>query len=160
MKSRIMSASLGLLIAVAYAAPVSSPQIRVTPREIEAMGAHESGAGTSGVAGIRTTILAGDPAKAGPYTIRLSVPAHTNIASHTHRDNRTAIVVSGVWYFGYGRVGDATTEKALPAGSFYSEPAGVAHFAETRADPVVVYITGFGPTDTIYVMKSDDPHRN
>jgi quercetin dioxygenase-like cupin family protein len=160
MKSRIMSASLGLLIAVAYAAPVWSPQIRVTPREIEAMEAHESGAGTSGVAGIRTTILAGDPAKAGPYTIRLSVPAHTKIASHTHRDNRTAIVVSGVWYFGYGRAADATTEKALAPGSFYSEPAGVAHFAETSADPVIVYITGFGPTDTIYVMKSNDPHRN
>jgi hypothetical protein len=60
----------------------------------------------------------------------------------------------------YGRAADATTEKALAAGSFYSEPAGVAHFAETSADPVVVYITGFGPTDTIYVMKSNDPHRN
>jgi hypothetical protein len=33
----------------------------------------------------------------------------------------------------------------------YTEPGRVAHFAETKADPVVVYITGHGPTDTAYV---------
>ena len=115
------------------------------------MQAHDSGAGTSGVAGIRTTVVAGDPTKVGPYTIRLSIPANTKIQAHTHRDNRTAVVVSGVWYFGYGPVAGEAQEKALPAGSFYTEPGGVAHFAETRADPVLVYITGDGPTDTVYV---------
>jgi quercetin dioxygenase-like cupin family protein len=115
------------------------------------MQAHDSGAGTSGVAGIRTTVIAGDPTKDGPYTIRLRVPANTRIQAHTHRDDRTAIVISGVWYFGYGPVAGAAAEKALPSGSFYTEPGGVAHFAETKADPVVVYITGNGPTDTVYV---------
>jgi len=115
------------------------------------MPAHDSGAGTSGVAGIRTTVVAGDPTQAGPYTIRLSIPANTTIQAHTHRDNRVAIVMSGVWYFGYGPVGSATKEKALPAGSFYTEPSGVAHFAKTRTDPVIVYITGSGPTDTVFV---------
>ena len=115
------------------------------------MQAHDSGAGTSGVAGIRTTLVAGDPTKVGPYTIRVSIPANTKIQAHTHRDNRTAVVVSGVWYFGYGPVAGEAQEKALPAGSFYTEPGGVAHFAETRADPVLVYISGVGPTDTVYV---------
>jgi len=73
------------------------------------------------------------------------------VVFHTHRDSRTAIVISGVWYFGYGPAADAAAEKALPVGSFYTEPSGVAHFAETKADPVVVYITGIGPTDTVYV---------
>jgi hypothetical protein len=58
---------------------------------------------------------------------------------------------------GYGAVAGAAAEKALPAGSFYTEPAGVAHFAETKADPVLVYITGNGPTDTVYVKASDEP---
>jgi quercetin dioxygenase-like cupin family protein len=151
MKTRITTLSLGLMFAVANAAPILSPQVRLTPSEIDSMQAHDSGAGTSGVAGIRTTMIAGDPTKDGPYTIRLSVPANTKIQAHTHRDDRTAVVISGVWYFGYGLVADAALEKTLPAGSFYSEPGGVAHFAETKASPVVVYITGRGPTDTVYV---------
>jgi uncharacterized RmlC-like cupin family protein len=152
MKTRITTLSLGLLFtAAAYAAPLLSPQLRLTPSEVDSMPAHDSGAGTSGVAGIRTTVMSGDPTQDGPYTIRLSVPANTKIQAHTHRDDRTAVVISGVWYFGYGTVAGAAAEKPLPAGSFYTEPSSVAHFAETKADPVVVYITGHGPTDTVYV---------
>jgi len=139
MRTRITTLSLGLLFTVAYAAPLLSPQLRLTPSEVDSMPAHDSGAGTSGVAGIRTTVMSGDPTQDGPYTIRLS------------RDDRTAIVISGVWYFGYGPVAGTEAEKALPVGSFYTEPSGVAHFAETKADPVVVYITKHGPTDTVYV---------
>jgi quercetin dioxygenase-like cupin family protein len=151
MKTRFITLSLGLLFTAAYATSLLSPQLRLTPNEVDSMPAHDSGAGTSGVAGIRTSVIAGDPTRVGPYTIRLSVPANTHIQAHTHRDDRTAIVISGIWYFGYGPVAGAAAEKALPAGSFYTEPSGVAHFAETKADPVVVYITGNGPTDTIYV---------
>lgn len=122
------------------------------------MQAHSAGAGTSGVSGIRTTVVEGDPAHAGPYTIRLSVPASTKIQAHTHRDSRTAVVVAGTWYFGYGSEANSAAEKALPAGSFYTEPGGVPHFAETKDTQVVVYITGFGPTDTVYVNVGDAPH--
>jgi hypothetical protein len=62
----------------------------------------EAGTGTSGVAGIRTTVLSGDPNKAGLYTIRLFIPSHTVIKPHHHRDDRVATVVSGIWYIGYG----------------------------------------------------------
>ena len=151
MKTRMTALSLGLLLTAAHAAPLPSPQLRLTPSEIDSMPARDGGAGTSGVAGIRTTVIAGDPTRDGPYTIRISVPANTKIQAHSHRDDRTAIVISGVWYFGYGPAAVAAAEKALPMGSFYTEPSGVAHFAETRADPVVVYITGHGPTDTVYV---------
>ena len=151
MRTRITTLSLALLCTAAYAAPLLSPQLRLTPGEVDSMPAHDSGAGTSGVVGIRTTVMSGDPTQDGPYTIRLSVPANTKIQAHTHRDDRTAVVISGVWYFGYGPVAGAAGEKALPAGSFYTEPSGVAHFAETKADPVDVYVTGHGPTDTVYV---------
>jgi quercetin dioxygenase-like cupin family protein len=151
MRKPIVTGSLALVFAAAYAAPLSLPQIRLTPTEVDAIQAHDSGAGTSGVAGIRTTVIAGDPTKEGSYTIRLMVPANTKIQAHTHRDNRTAIVISGTWYFGYGQLAASAGEKALPPGSLYTEPGGVAHFAETKAEPVVVYITGNGPTDTVYV---------
>ena len=157
MKARITALSCCALIGAAYAAQVSSPQVRVTSDDVDALQAHDSGAGTSGVTGIRTTVVAGDPTKAGPYPIRLSVPANTRIQAHTHRDDRSAVVVAGVWYFGYGSVAGSAAEKALPAGSFYTEPGGVAHFAETKAAPVLLYITGNGPTDTVYVKASDEP---
>jgi quercetin dioxygenase-like cupin family protein len=144
------------LCALAWAA---GPEIRLTPSEMQALATHAAGTGTSGISGIVTTVLAGDPTKPGPYTIRLSVPAHTRIAPHAHRDDRAAVVVSGTWYFGYGRTPTDDGKKRLPQGSFYSEPGGVAHFAETKDEPVVVYITGYGPSDTVYVNPADDPRK-
>jgi quercetin dioxygenase-like cupin family protein len=98
-----------------------------------------------------------DPSKAGFYTIVLSVPAHTTIAAHSHRDDRMATVVSGAWQFGYGDHFDEPALKSLPPGSVYSEPGGVNHFARTGAEPVLVQISGFGPTDTRYFDPADTP---
>lgn len=128
-------------------------QVRLTPTEIEGQAKGGAGPGTSGVAGIRTTVLLGDPSKPGPYTIEIRVPAHTRIQAHTHRDARSAVVVSGTWYFGYGTTAEEAKVKALPPGSFYTEPADDPHFALTRDEPAIVYITGWGPTDTIYTAK-------
>ncbi len=157
MSRRSDALALLLGITAVHAAAVSSPEIRLTPADADALPFHEAGAGTSGVQGIRTTVVAGDPSALGPYTIRLVVPPHTHIQAHTHRDNRYAVVVSGIWYFGYGSRGDANLEKSLPAGGFYTEPAGVAHFAETRDEAVTVYITGYGPTDTQYLTAAAAP---
>jgi len=152
----VCSVALILGSTAAYAA---APEIRLTPAEVGDLLGHSAGAGTSGVSGIQTMVLAGDPSRSGPYTIRLRVPARTRIAAHSHRDDRTAVVISGTWFFGYGRTANRSALKPLPPGSFYSEPGGVAHFAETRNEAVVVYITGNGPTDTVYVNPVDDPRR-
>src|SRR5258707_7044698 len=144
-------------MATASAAPPD--QIRLTPNEMAAKAIGGAGTGTSGVSGIRTTVLQGEPSKPGIYTIRLSVPANTRIAAHTHRDSRAAIVISGTWNFGYGKVSREELTKPLTAGSFYTEPAGVAHFAFTGSEPVVVYITGYGPSDTVYVNAANDPSK-
>ena len=115
--------------------------------------------GSSLLAGVSTKVLFGDPSKPGFYTIVLSVPANTKIAAHSHRDDRVATVVSGRWSFGYGDRFDEQALKTLPPGSVYSEPAGVSHFAQTGADPVLVQISGEGPTDTHYVNPDDEPKR-
>ncbi len=134
-------------------------EIRITPDEFDREAVSTSGPGTSGVAGIRTTVLKGDPTKPGLYTILLRVPPHTRIAAHSHPDDRIATVVSGTWYFGYGSEFDAARLRALPAGSFYTEPPGKDHFAETRDSAVMVQISGVGPTGTTYVRVADDPRR-
>jgi pimeloyl-ACP methyl ester carboxylesterase/quercetin dioxygenase-like cupin family protein len=123
----------------------------LTANEVEVLPRTEAGAGTSSIGGIETTILSGNPSAAGPYAIEIRVPPHTRIAAHSHRDARFAMVVSGEWHFGYGAPADDGQAKSLSAGAFYTEPAGAPHFAYTGRAPTVVYITGFGPTDTEYV---------
>ena len=166
MSRRLATASAAVLLTVVIAlgavprsAMAQDRSLRLTPPEIDALTKGGAGAGTSGVAGIRTTILYGDPTQTGPYTIEIRVPPNTRIAAHDHRDSRTAVVVAGAWYFGYGRKADETLVKALPPGSFYSEPAGVDHFAMTKGEGASVYIFGFGPTGTDYVEAADAPKR-
>jgi quercetin dioxygenase-like cupin family protein len=158
MSRRFASAGAALLlIALAGAASAEERLLRLTPSEIEGLAQNGAGAGTSGVAGIRTTILHGDPTKAGPYTIALRAPPNVRIAAHSHRDDRTAVVVAGLWRFGYGREADERLVKVLPPGSFYSEPAGVEHFAMTGPEGATVYISGQGPTSTDYVEAANAP---
>src|SRR5437016_4110002 len=132
---------------------------RLTPAEYEFPQHGNPGTGSSGVGGIETVVLKGDPDRAGVYTIMLRVPAHTHIAAHSHRDDRVATVISGTWHIGYGEKVDQAKLKALPPGSFYTEPPGEAHFAETGDEAVVVQITGFGPSSTDYVDPTQDPRR-
>jgi uncharacterized RmlC-like cupin family protein len=133
-----------------------SPQQRLTPKEIQ-WPASAPAAGTSNAAGIQTVVLKGDPTKAGLYTLLLRVPPNVKIQSHSHQDDRTAVVVSGTWYFGYGREFNESALKELPAGSFYTEPPKVDHFAMTKNQTAVIEITGYGPTNTSYVDPKNDP---
>jgi pimeloyl-ACP methyl ester carboxylesterase len=130
---------------------------RLTPNDINALKATAPGVGTSGVSGIRARVLAGDPTRPGLYTIQLEVPANTRIEAHDHPDDRVATVVSGTWYFGYGTHFDEKSLKVLPAGSFYTEPPRRLHFARTGNTPVIVHISGFGPTGTRYSKAQNTP---
>src|SRR5579871_5000785 len=148
---------LVIVAATCSASAPSLPELRMTPTEITGGDKGDSQIGSSKLAGVHTKILAGDPSAAGFYSILLFVPAHTTIQAHSHRDDRMATVVSGNWQFGYGSHFEENGLKPLPAGSVYSEPGGVNHFARTTDTPVVVQISGYGPTDTRYFNPGDDP---
>src|SRR5258705_2783601 len=126
-------------------------QLPLSPSEIDAIATVNAGAGTSGVSRIQTRTLKGDASKSGIYTIQLTIPANVRIQAHTHPDDRVATVISGTWYIGYGAKFDESKLKPLTAESFYTEPPDVAHFAKTGNEPVVLQITGSGPTGTEYV---------
>lgn len=125
---------------------------RLTAAEVEAVKADAAGAGTSGLQAVKTRLLFGDPTRAGLYTIELRVAPNTTIAAHTHRDMRTAVVLEGVWQFGYGPRNVPSALEVLTRGAFYTEPGGEAHFARTGPEGATVVITGYGPTDTHYVQ--------
>lgn len=126
-------------------------QTALSFEQTQAMQLSGAGAGTSGLSGIQTVLLSGDPAKPGPYVLEIRVPPNTAIAAHTHRDGRAATVISGTWHFGYGaNAGNAAT-KSLTTGAFYTEPGDAPHFAFTLSEPAIVRLTGMGPSDTTYV---------
>jgi uncharacterized RmlC-like cupin family protein len=144
------------IIGAALAQDAQHPQQRLTPKEIR-WPASAPVAGTSNVAGIQTVVVKGDPTKAGLYTLMLKVPPNVKIQAHSHGDDRTAVVVTGTWYFGYGREFNEGALKELPAGSFYTEPPKVEHFAMTKSQGATIEITGYGPSSTVYVDPKNDP---
>jgi quercetin dioxygenase-like cupin family protein len=153
-----------LAVALSGAAVLSAQgqQKRITPAEVPWPAGASTGTalvGSAGASGTQTVTLKGDPTKPGLYTILLRVGPNTRIQAHAHPDDRVATVVSGDWYFGYGKTFDEAALKLLPPGSFYTEPPGVDHFAMTKATGVVIQISGTGPSGTTYADPRNDPNR-
>lgn len=150
-------ALLVALLACVMPGAQSIPEMRLLPSEMRGGTPDGNQIGSSKIAGVYTKVLFGDPANPGFYSILLFVPANTTIQAHSHRDDRMATVVSGVWSFGYGDHFDAKRLRTLPSGSVYSEPAARNHFARTANEAVVVHICGYGPTDTRYFDPANEP---
>jgi uncharacterized RmlC-like cupin family protein len=127
---KILFTTIFVIAAVTSLVHAQEGQLRLTPSEINALATVNAGAGTSGVSGIQTRALKGDATKPGIYKIQLTIPANVKIKAHTHPDDRVATVISGTWYIGYGAKFDEAKLEPLTAGSFYTEPPGVAHFAK------------------------------
>jgi hypothetical protein len=136
-----------------------SGELRVAPADVKWPAAAGGSVGTSGNTGTQTVILKGDPAKPGLYTMLLRVGPNTKIEAHAHPDDRVATVISGTWYFGYGKQFSESALKMLPPGSVYTEPPSTNHFAMTRGEGVTIQITGTGPSGTTYADPANDPAR-
>jgi quercetin dioxygenase-like cupin family protein len=106
------------------------------------------------VPGLGVAKIIGSGKEAGPYVYRVSFPKGRVVQAHSHPDDRTYTVISGTWYIGWGETYDESKLTALPAGSFYTEPAGVPHFVATPDGETVVQVTGTGPTAIDYVDSS------
>src|SRR5229473_3600626 len=134
-----------IIVAITSLVYAQEGQLRLSPSEINSLASVNAAAGTSGVSGIQTRTLKGDATKPSIYTIQLTIPANVTIQAHTHPDDRVATVISGTWYIGYGAKFDESKLKPLTAGSFYTEPPSVAHFAKTgNGKTPLVLIHGFG----------------
>jgi quercetin dioxygenase-like cupin family protein len=96
--------------------------------------------------------MIGDSRQPGPYVERVRFPANSTSQAHSHPEDRTYTVISGTWYVGYGDKLDPAKLKALPPGSYHTEPANVNHFSVIKEEGVVVQITGTGPTATTFVV--------
>ena len=97
---------------------------------------------------VETIVLAGDPQKEGLYTMRVKIPAGTKLLPHWHPENRTAVILSGTFYYSYGDLFNDDKLKEMPVGTFFTEPAKQPHFAYTKKSEVIIQVTGWGPTGT------------
>lgn len=80
--------------------------------------------------GLQTVTLAGNPNAPEPYAERIKLPANFRLAPHSHpNEARMVTVFSGTLYYAYGDKFDEAKLKALPAGSFFTEPKDMTHYA-------------------------------
>jgi quercetin dioxygenase-like cupin family protein len=106
--------------------------------------------------GAQIAVLAGDPTKAVPYTVRLKFPANYDIPAHSHPTDENVTVVSGELFMGMGDKLDRKTGLGLSVGGFGLMPANANHFAYTKGETTIV-LFGQGPVEFKYVNPADDP---
>ena len=111
------------------------------------------------VPGHEIAALIGDSTKPGPYVERVKFPANSISQAHSHPEARAYTIISGTWYVGYGDKFDPAKLKALPAGSFYTEPANVNHFSQIKDDGVVVQIAGVGADGHPLLRSGERPQK-
>ena len=153
MNAKVIVRIIGFMIPFVFggASDAQAPgPVALTPEEIQFS--------TAGLAlpGMGQANLVGDPAKPGPYTIRLRFPDGYKLAPHSHPDAREVTILSGTWLTGYGDTFDASKLKVLPQGSFYTEPANLPHFVETKG-AVLIQVSGMGPSARVFVNPADNP---
>ena len=111
------------------------------------------------VEGLGVAKIQGNAKEPGAFVHRVKFPKGRIVQAHSHPDDRTYTVLSGTWYIGWGKTYDPEKLTALPAGSFYTEPAGVPHFISTPDGEAVVQITGTGPTAVHYIDPAHAPRK-
>lgn len=110
--------------------------------------------------GVVLAAIAGDPAKPGPFALRLKIPAHTVIAPHTHSADENLTIFSGVLMHEIGEKLDTTAGDRVGPGGFVYLPADMPHSVWTLDEPVELQVTGTGPFGLNYINPADDPSRS
>jgi uncharacterized RmlC-like cupin family protein len=98
--------------------------------------------------GTKIATLQGDLSKAGPFTVRLWMPAGYEIATHSHPTGEVITIISGKLRMAFGEKANASSAQTLIPGSFLILPPGAYHHLWADAETVMeVHSTGpFGVT--------------
>jgi len=107
----------------------------------------------------RLALLVGDPAKPGPYLIRVKLSAGTKMMPHRHPEDRIYTVISGVFYIGLGDIFDESKLSAFAPGSVVVLPGGQAHFHWAKSGEYITQVSAIGPLGLSYVDSENDPRR-
>lgn len=108
--------------------------------------------------GAKMAVVSGDPGKAAPFSVELSMPAGYKIPPHFHPTDESVEVKKGTFLVGMGDKFDVAQTKPMKVGDKGSIPADGHHFAEAK-EPTVVQVSAMGPFAMIYVNPADDPRK-
>ncbi|HEU4474766.1 MAG TPA: cupin domain-containing protein [Gemmatimonadales bacterium] len=109
-------------------------------------------------AGAKVAVVSGDPAKAGPFTIRIDMPPDYAIRPHHHPTVENVRLIEGTLHFGHGPKYDQQAMKAVALDELVSIPPKQPHFVHA-ASRVVVEVQSTGPFEVTYVDPKDDPRK-
>jgi len=149
---RAMSAALTLVTVLALGGSAVGQQgavILLTPAEITWATRPDGG---------KVSVIEGNLREAGPFTMRVIVPAGWSHPPLFHPVAEHLTVLSGTIYIGKGEKFDAGGMKALPAGGFMVMPPNTPHFAMAKEE-ATAQIHGTGPWVSTYVNPADDPSK-
>jgi quercetin dioxygenase-like cupin family protein len=107
-------------------------------------------------AGAQMAVVSGDPGKAGPFAVQLSLPDGYQIKPHTHPTAETVQVKKGTFLVGMGKTWIGGSLRPMGAGATGTIPASMAHYAQAKG-PTVIQVSAMGPFAMTYVNMSDDP---
>lgn len=137
--SRIAGASmLAVAAATSWAAELDRTAVEfIAPADIKWV---RNKAGTN-----EQAVLFGDPAKPGPYVMRIKWLRGNMSRPHAHPNDRFFAVLSGTWWTGTGTTFDPDATVPIPAGSYVYHRAGQVHYDGAKDEDVVIQVWGMGP---------------
>lgn len=104
--------------------------------------------------GAKFAVLEGDPAKEGPFVMRLCFPDGFKIAPHHPKAERIT-VISGTSTWAWAKLSTCRRRVRCP-GTFGHWSPEMRHFAWSEGE-TVLQPHGVGPWTFTYVNQADDP---
>lgn len=142
-----LSLATALSIQVAAAAAlVAAPS--VDPQSVEFVQPQDvkwvrNAAGTS-----EQAVLFGDPAKPGPYVVRIKWLPGQFSRPHFHNSDRFFVVLSGTWWVGTGKTFDPESTVPMRAGTYVIHHGGELHYDGAKNEEAIIQVWGNGPVST------------
>lgn len=157
MRKRVLLGTLGLIasaVASLAQAPATAPTHTIWTPEALTWGP----APPALPRGLTVAVLEGNPAQAGPYTLRAKMPAGYTIPPHWHPTDEHLTVLSGEMLVGMGETIDPASMQAVGAGAYAVMRSPMRHYVRTKTD-VLLQVHGTGPFTIAYVNPADDPRQ-
>jgi hypothetical protein len=98
-------------------------------------------------------VLFGDPAKPGPYVVRLKWLPGNMSRPHFHPNDRFFVVISGTWWVGTSEKFDPDSTVPVPAGSYVIHYANKIHYDGAKNEEAVIQVWGMGPATSTPAEK-------
>ena len=95
-------------------------------------------------AGARMAVVSGDPMKAAPFTVQLSLPFGYALPPHFHPTDEHVTVKSGKFWVGMGDVVKPAAMMKKTPGDTATVPAKMHHYAKAEGK-TAVEVSAMGP---------------